>query len=245
MDDPIHHLHTFGYCVLKSAIPRADALALGQRCLALHADPAHADHIVGDAHYQTLFGMLNLDDAVWACAGHSQVVDIARHFLGSTCRVVEACSKPTWPGAPAQALHADSTGHFQTVPDVPWMINTIWALSDFTAENGATGVVPMSHRSREKSPPSDLDPARIVPVEAPAGSVVLWHGGLWHQARANAADTVRIGLNIAYYPRWFNNWVENGHQPIYPETYARMPEAMQALCPGRRAHTRAEAYEAR
>ncbi len=245
MNDAIRHLECFGYCLLENAIPRADAIALGERCLELHADPAHSAHTVGDAHYQTLFGMLNLDERVWRCASHAQVVEIVRHFLGPTCRVVEACSKPTWPGAPAQALHADSTGSFLQVPDVPWMINSIWALSDFTAQNGATGVVPMSHSARQKAPPSDLDPARILPIEAPAGSVLLWHGGLWHQARANASTSVRIGLNIAYYPRWFNNWAENGHQPVYPETYARMPPSMQALCPGRRARTRAEAYEER
>ena len=245
MDDPISHLEKFGYCCIKEALPRTEALALGQHCLALHADPAHGPHVVGDQNYQTLFGMLNMDERVWRYASHPRVVDIARHFLGPTCRVVEACSKPTWPGAPAQPLHADSTGSFLRVPDIPWMINTIWALSDFTANNGATGVVPMSHTTRLKAPPTHLDPASIIPIEAPAGSVVLWHGGLWHQARANTSQHVRIGLNIAYYPRWFNNWMENGHQPVHPETFQRMPLAMQALCPGRRARSRDEAYEIR
>jgi ectoine hydroxylase-related dioxygenase (phytanoyl-CoA dioxygenase family) len=73
--------------------------------------------------------------------------------------------------------------------------------------------------------------------------VLLWHGGLVHMARANRSAMVRVGLNVAYYPRWFNNWMEGGHQPIWPETYRRMPPQMQALCLPRRGRTRAELYE--
>ena len=71
----------------------------------------------------------------------------------------------------------------------------------------------------------------------------MWHGGAYHMARANSGSSVRVGLNVAWYPRWFNNWVENNHQPVWPETYARMPAEMQALCTGRQARRRDEAYE--
>ena len=125
------------------------------------------------------------------------------------------------------------------------MINTIWMLTEFTEENGATGVVPMSHRSRMKAPPPDLTPDSplIHPITGRPGSVLMWHGGLFHMARANESDRVRVGLNIAYYPRWFNNWIEGGHQPIWPETYRRMPEGMKRLCPGRFGYSRADVYE--
>ena len=243
----IVHLETYGYCLLPERMPRKQALALGERCLALCQDPARADFIHGDEYYQTLFGMLNLDEGTWPFAFHEDTLTIARYFLGPHCRVVEACAKPTWPGAPPQHLHVDSAGHFAEVPDVPWMINTIWMLSDFTAANGGTGIVPMSHTSRLKSPPPEVGPDSqlIKPIEGAAGSVLLWHGGAWHQARANTSEEIRIGLNIAYYPRWFNNWIEGGHQPVWPETYQRMPEAYRALCPGRQGHTREDMYEAR
>lgn len=241
------HLNVYGYCVLKDRMPRKTALALGRRCLKLHSDPRCQDYITGDAYYQTLFGMLNQDDEVWSCAFHPDSVALARHFLGPRCRVVEACSKPTWPGAPAQNVHADSAGAFVQVPDVPWMINSIWMLTDFTVANGATGVVPMSHRSRRPGPPLDMgaDSSLIKPVEGRAGSVMLWHGGLLHQARANQSEQVRIGLNIAYYPPWFNNWIEGGHQPLWPETYERMPEEFRRLCPGLLGRHRADRYEQR
>ena len=243
----VEYLETYGYCLLERRIAKNLAQSMAQRCLELHADSTWQSQNFGDQYYQTLFGMLNLDDRVWDCASHSEVVAIARHFLGPRCRVVEACSKPVWPGAASQGLHSDSTEEFRRVPDVPWLINTIWMLTDFTVENGATGVVPMSHRSRLKqaAPPIPADSPLIKPVTGPAGSVMLWHGGIFHTARANTSQQIRVGLNIAYYPRWFNNWIENGHQPVWPETYQRMPEEMQRLCPGRLGRRRDDVYEER
>ena len=247
VDEAIKHLEAFGYCVLPDRIPGDLARQMAERFIELVDDPQHAAAITGDEYYQSLFGMLNLDDRVWTCASHPDVLAVAQHFLGTHCRVVEACCKPTRPGAPPQGLHVDSAGVFARVPDVPWMINTIWMLSDFTAANGGTGIVPMSHTSRLKSPPPEVGPDSqlIKPIEGAAGSVLLWHGGAWHQARANTSEEIRIGLNVAYYPRWFNNWIEGGHQPVWPETYQRMPEVYRALCPGRQGHAREDMYEAR
>ena len=242
----VEHLETYGYCLLENRIPEDLAGSMAERILELHADPECQGYNVGDKHYQTMFGMMNLDDRVWTCVSHPDTVAVAQHFLGPSFRVVEACSKPTWPGAPHQGLHIDSVGRFAKVPDVPWMINSIWMLTDFTVENGATGVVPMSHRSRRKSPPREIDPdsSLIKPVTGRAGSVMMWHGGLYHMARANTTtDQIRVGLNTAYYPRWFNNWVENNHQPIWPETYKRMPPEMKRLCPGRLGRHRDDVYE--
>ena len=243
--EAVDHLETYGYCVLPERISPKMALSMAERFLGLHGDPRYSDVIVGDDHYQTLFGMLNLDDRVWECAAHRDPVAIARKFLGGRCRVVEACSKPTWPGAPAQHLHVDSAGEFERVPTVPWMINTIWMLTDFTPQNGATGVVPMSHRSRLAAPPADMDMNNplVRTLTGRAGSVALWHSGLFHGAGANCSSETRVGLNIAYYPRWFNNWIEGGHQPVWPETFERMPAVMQSLCPGIRGRSREEVYE--
>ncbi len=245
--DAVDHLLTYGYCVLEDRLPSDKARTMAVDFLELHADPAHDQHKIGDTGYETLFGMLNYDDRVWDCAFHPDAVAIARHFLGERCRVVEACCKPCWPGAPGQwPLHADSAGEFAQVPDVPWMVNSIWMLTDFTVENGATRIVPMSHHSRLRRPPADLtsDDPSVKSVTGSAGSVVLWHAGLLHGAGPNASvSDVRVGLNVAYYPRWLNNWIEGGHQPLWPETYARLPDEFQSLVVGKRGTYRADEYE--
>ena len=245
--EAVEDLSTYGYCLLEGRLPEPQARAMAADFLRLHGDPGLAPYRVGGAGYETLFGMMNHDDRVWDCAFHPDTVAIARHLLGDTCRAVEACCKPNWPGSAGQwPLHVDSAGDFARVPDIPWMINTIWMLSDFTVENGATRVVPMSHRSRLKRPPTDLeaDDPMVRGVTGRAGSVMLWHGGLLHGAGPNVSDgDVRVGLNVAYYPRWMNNWVEGGHQPLWPTTYERMPPAFRALVVGKVGEVREEEYE--
>jgi hypothetical protein len=198
-------LRSQGYAVIPSLLPRAEALALGEALLALHTE--QQAELAGQMHgagedYQTLFGLLNREDRVWGCAAHPVVQEAVRPLLGESYRVVEAVSKPTWPGAPGQSMHVDSASHFAVVPppECPWMINSIWMLTDFTVENGCTRVVPHSHTSRRKSPPAGIeDSSLVLPVEGSAGSVILWHSGLYHQAGPNTSkDAVRVGLNIAY-----------------------------------------------
>ena len=147
--EAVDHLQTYGYCLLEDRLPQSETRSMAADFLQLHADPEYDDYKTDVLPYETLFGMLNHDDRVWECAFHPDTLAIARHFLGERCRVVEAASKPSWPGFKGQwPMHVDSAGDFEDVPDVPWMINTIWMLTDFTTQNGATRVVPMSHRSR-------------------------------------------------------------------------------------------------
>lgn len=241
----IAHLDSYGYCVLKNRMKRDVCLSLAARCLELHEDPEWESYNAVEEHYATLYGMLNLDDRTWAFASHPDVVAVARHFLGDDCIVGQACSKPNWPGARSGGLHSDDTHMFQRVPDIPWLINTMWMLTDFTVENGATGVVPMSHRLRLDGPPEGMgdDHPLVTPITGSAGSILLWHGGIFHTSRANTSDEVRVGLNIAYFTRWYNIWSEEGHQPLWRETYDRMPPEMRRLCPGRFGHTHEEVYE--
>jgi ectoine hydroxylase-related dioxygenase (phytanoyl-CoA dioxygenase family) len=85
-----------------------------------------------------------------------------------------------------------------------------------------------------------------MPVTGRRGSVFLWHGGIWHANGANTTtDQQRMGLNVAYYPPWWNLAREGGHQPIQPEVYARMPAALQQLNRNRVAQSRDELCEKR
>ena len=103
----------------------------------------------------------------------------------------------------------------------------------------------MSHRSRLKGPPAALeaDDPMVATVTGRAGSVMMWHGGLFHGAGPNTGADIRVGLNIAFYPRWMNNWIEGGHQPLWPETYERIPPEFRSLCVGKVGKVREEKYE--
>jgi Phytanoyl-CoA dioxygenase (PhyH) len=102
------------------------------------------------------------------------------------------------PGAKRQRLHIDAP-----VPDPlpPWEVkaNTIWLLDDFTAENGATEVIRRSHRFGRRPALHEFDDhPKVEKVIAPAGSVLVTSGYLWHRAGSNRSDKDRMALLAAF-----------------------------------------------
>jgi ectoine hydroxylase-related dioxygenase (phytanoyl-CoA dioxygenase family) len=72
----------------------------------------------------------------------------------------------------------------------------MWALTDFTEANGATRVIPGSHLADHS--PEYGHPFDSIAAEMPKGSVLLWHGSLWHGGGANATSERRVGLAMNY-----------------------------------------------
>jgi ectoine hydroxylase-related dioxygenase (phytanoyl-CoA dioxygenase family) len=72
--------------------------------------------------------------------------------------------------------------------------NTMWMLSDFRADNGATEVVPGSHLTGAHPDPQNQADYPIVQAEAPAGSLMVFDGRLWHGTGANSGTDERLGV---------------------------------------------------
>jgi ectoine hydroxylase-related dioxygenase (phytanoyl-CoA dioxygenase family) len=99
------------------------------------------------------------------------------------------------PDVPIQGLHRDDTAHLRTHPGPESRVQVMVAASEFTARNGATRVIPGSHRwDDERGPRED----EAVPAEMRAGSALLWLGSTYHGAGANASGEPRTGLSYAY-----------------------------------------------
>lgn len=127
------------------------------------------------------------------------------------------------PGAREQVLHReeDSFTHFP-LPRPNLIVATMWAVSDFRADNGATLLVPGSHRWAEDRV---ARPEEIVAAEMPAGSVLFWLGGLLHGAGANVSGDWRYGVILTYSAGWVRQ-EENQYLDIPPERLAELsPEA--------------------
>ncbi len=105
------------------------------------------------------------------------------------------------PGETAQDIHRDQWAFdFFPFPNgFEAQCNTIWAMTDFTEENGATRVVPGSHRGEDRQRFSQSD---SVPAEMAKGSVLFYTGSVYHGGGANRSDEVRQGLNLTYNVGW-------------------------------------------
>ena len=133
-------------------------------------------------------------------------------------------------------LHNDTHGIPPPLPEMCHWVNTSWILTDFeTVEDGPTVLVPGSHRfgrvpfDHEKSWWEESNPYETVPVQAPAGSLAVWHGFTWHGAIARSKSGLRISLVLVWaraFMKQVNQWREGG---ISPELIERFPELHTAL----------------
>ena len=130
------------------------------------------------------------------------------------------------PGQTAQPLHRDrlAWGGFLPATIEP-QFNTIWALTDFTAENGATVVAPGSHRWADGRNP---EPHELTQAAMRAGSVLLYSGSVIHGGGANRADHDRHGLNITYALGWLRQ-EENQYLACPPAIAATLDPDLRAL----------------
>ena len=131
------------------------------------------------------------------------------------------------PDEPAQMIHRDQWAFdfFPFPAGYEVQCNTIWAMTDFAEENGATRLVPRSHRLEDRR---EFQASDTVPAEMPAGSVLLYTGALYHGAGANRSAGTRYGLNITYAVSWLRQ-EENQYLSVPPEIARTLPEPLLRL----------------
>lgn len=131
------------------------------------------------------------------------------------------------PGSPAQSIHRDEWAFdfFDFPSDHHVQCNTIWALTDFTEENGATRLIPGS-----QADPVDLARRHdeSVPATMGKGSCLLYTGKVYHGGGANQTDATRVGLNITYNVGWLRQ-EENQYLSVPQDVARTLPDDLLKL----------------
>ncbi|MDP1555814.1 MAG: phytanoyl-CoA dioxygenase family protein [Hyphomonas sp.] len=130
------------------------------------------------------------------------------------------------PGQGAQVLHRDRLawgGYLQR--SIEPQLNMIWAVTDFTKENGATRVVPGSHLWEDGRGAHDDE---ITYAEMKAGSVIIYTGSVIHSGGANVSSADRVGINITYSLGWLRQ-EENQYLSCPPDIAATLTPDLQRL----------------
>ena len=129
------------------------------------------------------------------------------------------------PGETAQAIHRDKWAWGKHLSHLEPQFNTIWALTDFTAENGATRVVPGSPTWPDNQ---SIREDQITQAEMQAGSVLIYSGSVFHGGGENRSQEDRIGINITYALGWLRQ-EENQYLSCPPELAKQLPDTLQKL----------------
>jgi ectoine hydroxylase-related dioxygenase (phytanoyl-CoA dioxygenase family) len=125
------------------------------------------------------------------------------------------------PGGPMQMIHRDQWAYdfFPFPKGYEAQCNTIWAMTDFTAENGATRVIPGSNHFDDRL---EFGEADTEPAEMARGSVLFYTGSLYHGGGANRSQDARYGVNITYNASWLRQ-EENQYLSVPLEVARTLP----------------------
>jgi ectoine hydroxylase-related dioxygenase (phytanoyl-CoA dioxygenase family) len=157
---------------------------------------------------------------------HENVLPIVEGVLDRGCLVSSLSSIAIDPEEIAQPIHADDQLIPLAKPHAPTVCNTMWALTDFTEANGATRIIPGTHLA-DSSPEYGAEYDSI-PAEMPKGSVLLWHGSLWHGGGANTTGERRVGIAMNYCAGYIRQQ-ENQQLGLSPELVATFEPRLQEL----------------
>jgi ectoine hydroxylase-related dioxygenase (phytanoyl-CoA dioxygenase family) len=187
-----------GYAILEGAIEPADVAALRDSLARLEGE---LEIVPSDNDFEgrstvRIYNLLVHGPLYEQIPVHPTVLPVVEGVLDAGCLVSTLSSISIDPGETAQLIHADDQLMPLDKPHRPLVCNTMWALTDFTEENGATRIIPGSHRL-DHSPRYGQD-YDTVPAEMPAGSVLVWHGSLWHGGGANRSGERRVGIAMNY-----------------------------------------------
>lgn len=147
---------------------------------------------------QRVYSVLNKTRACDRIADHPRVLALLDrlfmpNYLLSMLQVINIL-----PGEHAQMLHTDDGFYPLPRPRAALGAATIWAIDDFTTDNGATDIIARSHLWGDRAPQDD----ERAPVVMTAGSCVFFLGTLWHGGGANSSDAARLAVTAQYCEPW-------------------------------------------
>jgi hypothetical protein len=226
-------LEECGFVVVPELIPRADALRAEKRVREIMSRQPDADKV--DQHLPGLFNHIEpQDDALFLPLVTQPVcLKLAKALLGEGFQMTEVGCRWRKPGAPAGPVRItrplDSISRAGLpMPNVCFVLAFSWILNDLTRDMGGSYYLPFSHHA-PKGPRAGVSYQHRVEIEAPAGSVLIHHAGIWHGFGANTTrDKPRVGLMSGYFPFWMDP-VSVGWQPMKRSVRNRMPQAVQEM----------------
>lgn len=127
---------------------------------------------------------------------HPSILPIVEGVLDRGCLISSLSSISIGPGETPQIIHSDDQVIGLERPHQAVVCNSMWALTDFTEANGATRLVPGSHLwDHAPDPTAQIE---TTPATMKRGSVLVWHGSLWHGGGANNTQQRRVGVAMNY-----------------------------------------------
>ena len=191
LERSLKEIEIYGFTVVEGVLAAAEVEAMRNALIRCEQEVGTEHGHRGTARHVS--NLPTLDPVFFKAIDHPKILPLLEHFLGTGLILGSLNSRIVRPGDGEQGFHSDIPGDMLNM-DSPVMMNTVWMLDDFSPANGATRVVPGSHKSGLDVPPDGLEVKYIVQAAAAAGSVLVFNGQCWHAGGANSSAANRHAL---------------------------------------------------
>lgn len=225
-----HHIKAIdeqGYTIIESLLPNEDVEAIRESLSPWLQQEKMGRNDFEGFKTERVYALLAKTEAVARIVEHQDILAIVDHYLEPDYLLSSNLAINSHPGETPQSFHRDNNGGGVGASiDVMYGISTIWNFDDFTQANGATEVIPGSHRWVEERP-AENDP-RAIKVVMPKGSVIVFSGWLFHRGGGNQSGAPRLAITPQYTQPWLRQ-LENMVLAVPPEKAACYSDRIQAL----------------
>lgn len=249
--DDLRSIEADGYVVIERLLSAAEVAQL-RAALEPHLTAEFLGRNNFEGHRtERIYALVGLHPLFADLVLHERILAICDRLLEANYLLTASQAINIHPGETAQPLHSDDVFYRIARPRPAISVSTIFALDDFTAANGATQIIPGSHRwddaaleafftgidfrtreatdrVPEDAPLPDDVTRQLRDVTMPAGSVIVFLGTLLHRGGANRTARTRLGLSNQYCEPWARQQ-ENYSLAIPPERARALPERVQQL----------------
>jgi ectoine hydroxylase-related dioxygenase (phytanoyl-CoA dioxygenase family) len=222
-DADVAALQENGYVIIENLLDRQQCEEIKKQCQPLLAHRGR--NSLEGFRTQRVYSVMARTDATTPLVEHPRVLCLLdrlllANYLLSMYQIINIL-----PGEKAQLLHHDDIFYRIPRPRPAVSIASIWAIDDFTSENGATVVLPGSHRWDDRRP-TDAD--QRVSAVMPAGSLLLTLGTTWHGGGANRSEGARLAVTAQYCEPWARTQ-ENMFLAVPKDVVRRASPMLQSL----------------
>jgi ectoine hydroxylase-related dioxygenase (phytanoyl-CoA dioxygenase family) len=199
--NPLARLRRDGFVILEQLLAASEIAAIEAAL-----EPLERGHPTGRNDFegersQRVYSLAAKGEVFLQLACHARVLELVDALLLPNCLLSTLQSIRLHPGETCQPWHTDDA--FYDVPrprTKPLGVSAIWAIEAFTADNGATELIPGSHLWADESP--DERAHAVVSAVMPAGSALVFDAALWHRGGANTSRTTRLAISPQYCQPW-------------------------------------------
>ncbi|MHB8592726.1 MAG: phytanoyl-CoA dioxygenase family protein [Acidimicrobiales bacterium] len=222
-------IRTEGWVVVPGAIDLELVDTINDDLLRLEKDLGivPADNLFEGVHTTRIYNLLVHGPIYERIPVHPNVLPLVEKILDPGLLISSLSSIAIGPDESAQPIHSDDQLVPLPKPHPPIICNTMWAITDFTEENGATRLCPGTHVADRS--PNPLEHYDTIPAEMSKGSVLVWVGSLWHGGGANTTQSRRVGIAMNYCAGYIRQQ-ENQQLGIPLATLRHFPRRLQELC---------------